>query len=120
MGTLGGGRSLLMLLLSWSAYQEGAVQLTNHIFFIAHFIVGILVLAIAIALVLRMRWAWPAALGACLGMLIEEILRAVPLVSTEGTLSLASLASAIYVASMVAMVVLLIRRSARNFLREAS
>lgn len=118
MGALGAGRSFLMLLLSWSAYQAGAVELKSHVFFIAHFIIGILVLAIAVALVIRKRWAWVGALIASLAMLIEEIVRSLPLIASEGKLSLESLGSAIYVGSMAVMVALLIRKSSRKFLQE--
>jgi hypothetical protein len=119
MGALGVGRSFLMLLLGWSAYQAGAVELNSHVFFIAHFVVGIVVVGIAVALVIRARWAWVAALIASIAMLIEEIVRSVPLFAAGGvTTTLA--ASAIYVAFMVVMIVLLTRKSSRSFLKEAS
>lgn len=118
LGTLGAGRALLMMVTGWLAYRAGAADLQSYLPFIGHFAIGLFVLAVAVALVARVRLAWGAAILVSLGMLIEEVIRfSYSGVDAEELISLRRLLSLAYVAAMAAILVLLMRKSSRDYLK---
>ena len=122
LGVLGFGRALLMLIAAWLAYRGGvAIAFQSYLPFLVQLGIGLLVIAISVGIVARVRLAWTAGVLVTIGMLCEEVIRAMRLANDpDGSATFGILGSAVYVAAMIAVIALLLQRTSRDYQRNTS
>lgn len=117
LGTLGGGRAFLMLVLAWYASRAGASNVQSYAPFLIQIVVGLFVLGIAVSLLLRARWAWITAMLACGAMLIHELWRSAQSSFINADAPVNIIASVAYILALLVVIVFLSTKGSREYLR---